>query len=152
MRHLDEALHGAITEIRKSGKFTGHALETLLITPPTGTIAAREVLLIGLGPRRTFNPDLMIAVGRVALREVLRLEVTHFAFASDLKDAGIDSPTGRVAGNVVKGIVEAYRTQRYLQSKRLADYTPITRVTLLAGPAFFDAAGKGIQDAIALVR
>jgi hypothetical protein len=78
--------------------------------------------------------------------------VTYFAFASDLKDAGIDSPTGRVAGNVVKGIVEVYRTQRYLQSKRLADYTPIARVTLLAGPAFFDAAGKGIQDAIALVR
>jgi hypothetical protein len=78
--------------------------------------------------------------------------VTYFAFASDLKDAGIDSPTGRVAGNVVKGILEAYRTQRYLLSKRLADYTPITRVTLLAGPAFFDAASRGIQDAIALVR
>ena len=32
--------------------------------------------------------------------------MTHFAFASDLKDAGIDSPTGRVAGNVVKGTVD----------------------------------------------
>jgi hypothetical protein len=57
-----------------------------------------------------------------------------------------------MAGSVVKGIVEAHRTQRYLLSKRLADYTPITRVTLLSGPAFFDAASSGIQDAIALVR
>jgi hypothetical protein len=71
--------------------------------------------------------------------------VTYFAFASDLKDAGIDSPTGRVAGNVVKGILEAYRTQRYLLSKRLADYTPITRVTLLAGPAFSDAASRAFR-------
>ena len=94
----------------------------------------------------------MVAVGRVAMREALRLGVTHFAFASDLKDAGVDSPTGLVAGNVVKGIVDAYWTQRYLRSKRMADYTPITSVTLLAGPAFFAEAGKGIQDAIASTR
>jgi len=152
MLHLDGALHGVITDIRRSGQFTGHALETVLITPPTETVAARQVLLIGLGPRGTFNPDLMIAVGRVSMREALRLGVTHFAFASDLKDAGVDSPTGLVAGNVVKGIIDAYRTQRYLKSKRMADYTPIARVTLLAGPAFFAEAGKGIQDAIASVR
>jgi len=36
------------------------------------------------------------------VREALFVGVTHFAFASDLKDAGNDSPTGRVAGNVVK--------------------------------------------------
>lgn len=77
--------------------------------------------------------------------------VTYFAFASDLKDAGIDSPTGRVAGNVVKGILEAYRTQRYLLSKRLADYTPITRVTLLR-TRVLRCGEQGIQDAIALVR
>jgi hypothetical protein len=152
MLHLDEALHGVITDIRRSGGFTGHALETLLVTPPTGTIAARQLLLIGLGPRQTFTPDLMIVVGRVAMREALRRGVTRFAFASDLKDAGIDSPTGRVAGNVVKGIVDAYRTQRYLKSKGVADYAPMTRVTLLAGPAFFADAGRGIQDAIASLR
>jgi hypothetical protein len=56
-----------------------------------------------------------------------------------------------IAGNVVKGIVEAYRTQRYLPSKHLADYVRISRVTLLAGPAFFDAAGNGIRT-IASVR
>jgi hypothetical protein len=39
-----------------------------------------------------------------------------------------------------------------LKSKQLADDTPITRVTLLAAPALFAAAGKGILDAIASVR
>jgi hypothetical protein len=36
MVHLDHDLNGIITELRKSGKFSGHALETLLITPPPG--------------------------------------------------------------------------------------------------------------------
>jgi hypothetical protein len=93
MLHLDQGLHGVITDIRKAGRFKGNALETLLITPPPGTIAARQLLLIGLGSRQRFTPDLMVVGGRVAMREALRLGVTQFAFASDLKDAGIDSPT-----------------------------------------------------------
>jgi len=149
MRHLDTALHGLITDIRKSGRFTGHALETLLLTPPAGAIRAKQLLLIGLGDRRAFAPDLMIAVGRVALREALRLGVTHYAFASDLKDAGIDSPAALVAGNVVKGSIDAYRAQTYLKSKGMANVTPLTKITLLAGPAFFAEAGDGIRKAIA---
>ncbi|MEI9951701.1 MAG: hypothetical protein WDO74_22660 [Pseudomonadota bacterium] len=33
MLHLDRALQGLISELRKSGRFEGHALETLLLTP-----------------------------------------------------------------------------------------------------------------------
>ena len=99
MVHLDNALQGIITELRKTGKFTGHGLETLLITPPKGTFAARKLLLIGLGNRDQFTPDLMIGVGATAMREALRLGVTNFSFASDIKDAGIDSPTALVAKN-----------------------------------------------------
>jgi hypothetical protein len=149
MRHLDAALHGVITDMRKSGRFTGHALETLLLTPPAGAIRAKQLLLVGLGDRRAFTPDVMIAVGRVALREALRLGVTHYAFASDLKDAGIDSPTALVAGNVVKGSIDAYRAQAYVKSKGMATFTPLRTITLLAGPAFFAEAGEGITQAIA---
>ncbi|WP_460836754.1 M17 family peptidase N-terminal domain-containing protein, partial [Massilia agri] len=89
MVHLDDALKGIITELRKTGKFTGHSLETLLITPPKGTLASRQLLLIGLGDRNKFTPDLMISVGSTAMREALRLGVSDYSFASDIKDAGI---------------------------------------------------------------
>lgn len=118
MVHLDEALKGQITEIRKTGRFTGQAFETLLVTPPAGTMKAGKLLLIGLGDRNKFSPELMISIGRVAMREALTLGVNNFAFASDLKDAGIDSPTALVAGNVTRGIIEAYRTQNYLKAKK----------------------------------
>ena len=152
MVHLDKALNGLITELRKSGRFAGHAFETLLITPPHGTIAAKKLLLIGLGDRNKFTPELMISIGSVAMHEALRLGVTSYAFASDLKDAGIDSPTALVAGNVVKGSFYAYRTMAYLKTKEMAVYKPIKKITLLAGPAFFEVAGQGIKDAITEIK
>ncbi|MEN2489425.1 M17 family peptidase N-terminal domain-containing protein [Flavobacterium sp. B11] len=149
MVHLDDALKGIITELRKSGKFQGHALETLLITPPKGTLASKQLLLIGLGDRNKFTPDLMISVGSTAMREALRLGVSNYSFASDIKDAGIDSPTALVAENVVLGSFEAYRTQSYLKEKKLTDYKPLTKIILLAGPSFYTVAGEGIKEAIA---
>lgn len=150
MRHLDDALNGKITEIRKTGKFAGHALETLLITAPPGSgLKAQKLLLIGLGSRSQFTPELMESVGAVALREALRIGVTSFAFASDIKDGGIESPTAAVASYVTKGIINAYRVQAYLKQNKLYSYKPLTSVTLLAGPAFFNTAGEGIQQAIA---
>ncbi|WP_159468033.1 M17 family peptidase N-terminal domain-containing protein [Dyadobacter sp. 3J3] len=147
--HLDHDLKGIITDLRKNGYFTGHAFETLLITPPAGSVSAKQVLLIGLGDRNKFSADLMTSVGAVAMREALKLGVKSYAFASDLKDAGVDSPTALVAANVVKGSFEAYRTQTYLKSKKMANYKPLTKITLLAGPAFYTIAGDGIKEAIA---
>lgn len=147
--HLDEALKGIITELRKAGKFTGHSLETLLITPPKGALASKKLLLIGLGDRNKFTPDVMTNVGSVAMREALRLGVSNYSFASDIKDAGIDSPTALVATNVVLGSFEAYRTQAYLKEKKLSDHKPLTKIILLAGPAFYTTAGEGIKEAIA---
>jgi hypothetical protein len=149
MVHLDHDLKGIITEVRKSGKFVGHAFETLLITPPAGSIGSKKLLLIGLGDRNKFSPELMKSIGSVALNEAIRLGVSHYAFASDLKDAGIDSPTALVANYVVAGTFEAYRTQAWLKDKKMATYNPLTKITLLAGPAFYTVAGEGIKEAIA---
>src|SRR5450432_3505828 len=131
MVHLDHDLKGIITDIRKGGKFTGHALETLLITPAPGAIGAKRLLLIGLGDRNKFTPELMISVAGVAMQEAIRMGITSYAFASDLKDAGIDSPTALVAGYIVKGSIEAYRIQVYLKSKKMATFKRINKITLL---------------------
>lgn len=149
MVHLDKSLNGIITKLRKSGKFAGHSLETLLITPPSGIIGAKKLLLIGLGDRNQFKPELMQQVASVGMEEALRLGVTKYAFATDLKDAGIDSPTAEVAGYGVTGAINAYRIQIYLKDKKMSAFKPIEKITLLAGPAFFTTAGEGITKAIA---
>jgi hypothetical protein len=152
MVHLDNALNGLITEIRRSGRFAGHALETLLITPPKGTISAERLLLIGLGDRNAFDPDFMKKVGVVSMREALRLGVKHYAIAADIKDAGISSPTALVAGNIVRGAISAYQTQTYLKAKGMGSFTPLTKLTLLAGMNYFIDAGEGIKGAITEIK
>lgn len=146
MVHVDEALQGLITDLRKSGKFAGHAYETLLITPAANTIPAKKLLLIGLGDRNQFNAELMTEIGRIGMREALRLGVASYSHASDLKDAGIDSPTGPVAVNVVKGATEAYETEKYLQAKGMATAPTVKQIILLAGPAFFIPSGEAIKN------
>lgn len=148
MVHLDEALKGAITDIRKTGQFKGHALETILIVPPKGSLSSKKLLLIGLGKRTSFDPELMKEVGSVAMREALNQQVKTVSFASDLKDAGIDSPTALVAENVVLGAFDAYHAQSYLDKKHLSEKMKLQKLILLAGPAFFTTAGGGIQEAI----
>ncbi len=150
--HLDHDIKGLLTELRKKGMFAGHSYETILINPPKGTIGGQALLLIGLGDRTKFSPEIMTVVGSVAMREALKLGVTSFSFASDLKDAGIDSPTALVAANVVKGAFQAYRTQNWLKEKKMSAFKPLSKMSLLAGPAFFTVAGEGIQEAIASIK
>jgi hypothetical protein len=149
MVHVDDALKGLITDLRGSGKFAGHAYETLLLTPPAGTISAQKLLLIGLGDRNKFTAALMTDIGRVGMREALRLGVSSYSHTSDLKDAGIDSPTGEVAQNVVRGALEAYETELYLRSKHASVTKPIAKLTLLTGPAFFTPSADAIKTYLA---
>lgn len=148
MIHLDEALHGLITNLRKNGRFKGHALETLLLTPPAGTIPAKRLLLIGLGDRAMFTPDLMERVATVGFREAARLGVNSFSHASDLKDGGVDSPTAEVAGKLIEGLAAAYQTQMYLGQHGVSPVLPVRIVTILTGPAFFETTKQGAIDAL----
>jgi hypothetical protein len=147
--HIDDALKGLLTELRKSGRFEGHALETILITPPAGSMPAEKLLIIGLGERKAFNPELMTSVGRVEMREALRLGVSSYSHASDLKDAGIDSPTGTVAVNVVKGAMNAYEAEQFLKDHSMTTFQPMVKITLLAGPAFFQTTADAVKAFVA---
>jgi hypothetical protein len=124
MVHLDQALRGLVTDLRKSGKFAGHALETVLITPPKGAIAAKRLLLIGLGDRKTFTPAFMQQVGAVGMREALRLGVTSYSHASDLKDGGVASPTSNVADAVLTGAFDALRASSTSRTRARARGPP----------------------------
>ncbi len=148
MLHVDEALHGLITELRKSNQFEGHALETLLLIPPPNTIPAKKLLIIGLGNRNTFKPEMMRMIGVIGMREALRLGVPSYSHASDLKDAGISSPTAEVAGNVVQGAIEAYKTQKYLKNQNASNDLSVTKITLLSGPSYFADSKAGIKKAM----
>src|SRR4051812_21912630 len=106
---LDKHLGGVIAALRERGEFKGDDLETLLLTPPDGSIKAKALLLIGLGDEATLSLDKMERVGRVALREAARLGVRKVASAPLIRDQGNSKfATGDVAEAVLRGVLLAY--------------------------------------------
>ena len=146
--HIDDAFKGLLTTLRKYHHFDGESLETLLIIPPPNTIPAKKLLMIGMGNRNDFTPDVMESVGITGMREALRLGVASYAHASDIKDAGISSPTAETAGYIVQGAIEGYRTQKYLLEQNASEPLTVKKVSILCGPTYFEDTKTGIKKVI----
>ncbi len=147
---LDERLGGVIASLRNRGEFEGGALETLLLTPPEGTIKPQRLLLIGLGGERSLSLDTMERVGRTAQRQAARLGVKRVAFAPLLRDQGNSTlAVGDVEAAVVRGVLLAYDTDRRLQKEGLAGEYTLEEWIVEAGPAYFDDTVAGVERGIA---
>jgi hypothetical protein len=145
--HVDQALHGLLTELRQSGRFRGFALETLLLLPPAGTLKAPQLLLIGLGSRAAAQQNmaaLMHQVGLTGMREALRLAVPSYSHAANLQDGGLGVVPADITQAVLAGTLEAYRTQHYLAARQAAPEPLVRQFTMLTGPATFALAGEGV--------
>jgi hypothetical protein len=147
---LDKRLGGVIASLRQRGEFVGDQLETLLLTPPKGSIKAKALLLVGLGDEDALSLKLMEGVGRVALREAARLGVRRVAFAPLIRDQGNKKfGTGAVETAVVRGMLLAYDTQKRLHKEGLAKEFTLAEWNVEAGPKYFDETVTGVQKAIA---
>ena len=146
---LDKHLGGVIASLRERGEFIGDDLETILITPPQGSIKAKALLLIGLGDEATLSLDKMERVGKVAVREAAKLGVKKVAFAPLIRDQGNSKfGTGDVAGAVLRGVLLAYDTEKRLQKEGLGKAFTLDEWWHEAGPTFFDESVGGAQKAV----
>jgi hypothetical protein len=147
---LDKHLGGVIAALRERGEFTGDELETFLIIPKEGGIKAKALLLIGLGDEAKLSLETMERVGKVALREAVRLGATRVAFAPLIRDQGNAAfKTGDVETAVVRGMLLAYDTERRLQKEGLAKAYVLNEWWVEAGPAYYDETVAGVKKASA---
>jgi hypothetical protein len=146
---LDEKLGGVIASLRNRGEFVGDELETLLLTPPKGTIKPKLLLLIGLGDAESLSLDRMERVGRVAVREAAKLGTTRVAFAPLIRDQGNPRfEAGDVANAVVRSMLLAYDTEKRLQKEGMAKAFTLEEWVLEAGPRYFADTVAGVQKAV----
>jgi hypothetical protein len=139
---MDEGLRGVIQDMRKSSaldhRFDGRLGETLLLLPPANSkVVPKRVLVMGLGDPGKFTAEEMNQVGATGVREACRLGLTEFSHASDVQDGGVHTPAGPVAENVLTGMIQALRLQKFLASKGMSEACPLKKITLLAGPKYF---------------
>jgi hypothetical protein len=146
---LDKELGGVIGALRSRSEFIGNELETMLLTPKTGSIKAKRLLLIGLGDESQLSLDTMEQVGRAAIREAHRLGATKVAFAPLLRDQGNKTlGVGAVETAVVRGMLLGYDTDLRLQAEGLSDKYQLAEWWVEAGPAYFDETAGGVEQAV----
>jgi hypothetical protein len=85
---LDQALGGQLSRLRSLGAFRAQPMETLLVTSPPPAVAARAVLVIGLGDPAALDGETLRRATRVAMREAIRFGAQSMAFAPSVLDAG----------------------------------------------------------------
>ena len=152
MQDFDDKLAGLLSAARNRGDFVGEWGETFLFDSPVGSIAPKRVLVIGLGPEGQLSLDTLRLVGRVALREAVRLRAARVAFAPTIRDQGNSTievgPGDRI---VAEEIILAYDTEKRLQAQGLSPRFDIKEWTIEAGPKFVESAiaevGKGVAAA-----
>lgn len=146
----DNALKGLLAQVRGQQKFGGLLGETLLITPPPGTMKAKHLLLIGMGDSETFSPERMRLIGKIVVRESDRLGVSHPYFAPTVKDGGVSKfTTGQISEQVILGARDAYSLAQYLQTQNADSGPKVTQITYLAGKEYASTTQDGITKAFA---
>lgn len=147
---INEKLHGLLDRIRRPDRFGGELGETIVLTPPPGTLTAKIILIIGLGDSATFTPERMEFIGKIAIREANRIGVAHPFFAPNILDGGVTKfSTGQIAEQVVHGFREAIATHAMVEDAGAAAPRIVQDFTYLAGPKFAANTQAGIDRALA---
>ena len=147
---VDAGFKGAIRELRSEDIFRGERLETLLLQPQTHQIPARRLLMIGLGDPAQLTLDTLQAVGRIAVREAIKLNVWSFSFAPSLKDAGLSMfEASEVSVALAQGMVRAIAQAETLHARGLDASFLLEEIVFLAGPAHLENSLKGLRAVFA---
>ena len=150
MRDFDDKLGNFVSDVRNRGEFVGELGETLLFQTPPASITAPQVLLIGLGAEKDLSLDALRLIGRVALREAVRLQAARVSFAPVLRDQGNDKlDVGDGDQAVAEQVVLAYDTEKQLQSRGMAPQFSIAEWVIDAGPKFFADASVKVSLGVA---
>jgi hypothetical protein len=149
MQDFNDKLGHLLSSVRDRGDFVGELGETFLFLPPAGSITPKKVLLIGLGDEKDLSLNTLSVVGRVALREAVRLKASHVSFAPTIRDQGNQTiEVGDGDRAVAENVIGAYDTEKRLQQQGLAESFSIADWTIEAGPKFFDSASTKVQEGI----
>ncbi|WNG15293.1 M17 family peptidase N-terminal domain-containing protein [Cystobacter fuscus] len=149
MQDFNDKQGGLLSSLRERGEFVGELGETFLYTPPPRSITPKRVLLIGVGDAKGVSLDRLRLVGRIALREAVRLGAKHVSFAPTLRDQGstvIDVGEGDAA--VVEQMLLAYDTEKRLQRQGLAPKFSLSSWVIEAGPKYFEGVTTHVGQAI----
>ena len=152
-KDTDAHLGGILSALRNRGEFVGELGETILFTPPDGSIPAKRFMVIGLGDEKDLSLGTLQVVGRIAAREAVRLKARQVAWAPVIRDEGnVTIEVGEGDRTFTEQFLSAYDTEKRLQAQGLAPGFDTENVVIEAGPSFFDSAVKQVGEGIVSIE
>ncbi|WP_322023759.1 M17 family peptidase N-terminal domain-containing protein [Burkholderia sp. BCC1977] len=153
LRHLDIALSGALTGLRREGHFRAAPMETLLISHPPAGIAARTLLLVGLGDPASWTIERTADAVATAARTAMQQGVESAAFAPSILDGGLTTAaTAGMPQAMVKAVLAVIDTRYRIAELGLAAPPFLRRWVFDVGAARFDGAVEHFGNALAAAR
>jgi hypothetical protein len=147
---INEKLKGLLDKVRKPELFAGDQGETLLIVSPPETLAAKRLLIIGLGDSQTYTPERMELVGSIAYRESNRLGVAHPFFAPTVLDGGVTKfTTAETAQHFLRGFLRAADAEKLLADGGVSAGVTVVDLTFLAGVKYASITHDGLVQEFA---
>src|SRR6266478_2068871 len=148
-KETDAHLHGLLSALRNRNEFVGELGETILFTPHRDSIPAKQFMVIGLGDEKDLSLNTLRLVGRIAVREAVRLKAKHVAWAPVIRDEGNATiEVGEGDRAFAEQMLSAYDTEQRLQAQGLAPKFTIDSLVIEAGASFFDSAVKQVGEGI----
>jgi len=142
---MDQQLGGLLSTVRTPALFRGDLGETMLLTPKPGVIAAKRLLIVGLGDRTTFNATREELVGEIVYAESEHLGVAAPTFAPTVIDGGFTgTDTGTIGAEFITGFLRGRAVTAALHTGNAGPAPIVTHLTFLAGAAHAVDTQKGM--------
>jgi hypothetical protein len=150
LAHLDRALDGALLRLRAEGLFTAEAGEMLLLDRLPPMIAARAVLILGLGSPTGWAAQGLAPAVRRAVSMALAMGIGSGALAPSMLDSGLgpDQTSGAPAA-MVSGLAAALDGHARLRAIGLARNAELKHWVFDVGAERFSGAVAAFAAALA---
>nr|WP_315381293.1 M17 family peptidase N-terminal domain-containing protein [uncultured Sphingomonas sp.] len=150
LAHLDQALGGALVQLRAAGLFSAEAGATLLLDQPPPAVAARALLILGQGSPTEWTARALAPAVQCAVSTALALRVRSGALAPSMLDSGLDArQTGGAPAAMVTGLAAALALHARLRSLGLAGDAALERWVFDVGAERFSGAVAAFGAALA---
>jgi leucyl aminopeptidase len=144
---MDKALGGAISDLIAGGDLKGKAGEVAVFYP-RGAIKARRVLIVGLGPAKTFDLEGGRRAAAAAIRRARDLNARHVATIAHGAGIGGQEPTAAAQATIEGSLLASYLFDAHKKKEPANVIESLTLVTNSAGQ--IEALTRGVRSAEAI--
>src|SRR5947209_7448642 len=132
-KSVDVLLDGLIQQICADGEFKGNLGEITTIYT-MGKLAAKRVIVVGLGAQETLKAQALRQASAIAARHLQNTGAHHIALALNGEQFGIDAAQG-VQAQVEGALLGLYTFRKYQHSNDNSNGRGIREISLVAGAA-----------------